>query len=552
MAETSGPGLGGAVPTHDPSPGAKADPSSPRSRESAPHARRAVTAIATVAAVVALVVSMIVLLAGPSYEHYSDTALIELRTFDVGSHTPLLGPFSRFTWTHPGPMLFAVLAGPYRLAGTDAAALGFASLLIGVIGVTIAIVVAGRGGASLVVGVLAVVLLLERSLGAGTFVLAWNPWITLLPFLAFVLVAWAAAEGSLVAVPVVVVIGTFLVQSHLEYAPVVIVGLVAAGYGVWTHRATTTRCRRRVAVASGAIVGVVLWFPPLLDQLSGSGNLGAIVRYFTASGRTAGIRVGYAAVAQQLSIDAGWLRGFDPDGSLGFAEGLRHGTLPIPILVVPFAVALWYAARRKWRDVVHLGVLVSVMTGVAVVATAAIRGPIAPYLVRWTWVLGAAFALVPIWVVVRALTGDRTRPAFAVAAVGVVAGALIASAFAAELPLQPQVGAPSHRAVVQLLRPLTSQLQSGETVRLVAYPAQSWIFVVPTLAVALERRGFPVAVTRDLGAEFGRFRVERRARRRIVVASGADIDRLLRRRDLRLLSMTHDAAPPVALFRVRR
>src|SRR5690349_8357134 len=65
-----------------------------------------VVAIAVVAATLTLVVSMIVLLHGPSYEHYSDTALIELRTFDVGHHTPQLGPFSRFTWTHPGPMLF--------------------------------------------------------------------------------------------------------------------------------------------------------------------------------------------------------------------------------------------------------------------------------------------------------------------------------------------------------------------------------------------------------------------------------------------------------------
>src|SRR6185436_20011947 len=107
MAETSGPGLGGAVPTPDAGTGPSA--TAPTVRELDPRARRILVAIATVAVAVALVVSMVVLLAGPSYEHYSDTALIELRTFDVGSHTPLLGPFSRFTWTHPGPMLFALL-----------------------------------------------------------------------------------------------------------------------------------------------------------------------------------------------------------------------------------------------------------------------------------------------------------------------------------------------------------------------------------------------------------------------------------------------------------
>ena len=549
MAEPPGVQRGvGTVPTTDAGTRVVAEPSAQQAGRRDRHARRLLVALALIAAAVPLVVSMIVLLHGPSYEHYSDTALTELRTLDVGHHTPQLGPFSRFTWTHPGPMLFLLLAGPYRLAGTDAAALGFASLLLAVAGVAIAIVVAARRGPSLVVAVMGVVLVLERTLGAGTFVLAWNPWVTLLPLLAYVLLAWAAAEGSLLAVPAVVAVGTFLVQSHLEYAPMVIVGLGAAGYGLWANRDATTRRRRVTAVVSGALLGLVLWLPPLLDQISGSGNLGEILRYFTSSGPTAGIRVGYAAVAQQLSIDASWVRGFDVGNTLQFADGLRRGPLPIPIGVVPFAIALWYAARRRWHDVLHLGVIVLAMTVVAIFAIAAIRGPLAPYLVRWTWVLGAAWLLVPIWVAVRAATDDRPRPALAMAVVGIASAAFVASSFAAELPLQPQPGAPSSRNVATLLRPLTAR---HETVRLVAYPAASWIYVLPTLAVALERQGVPVAVTRDLAAEFGRFRVERRAARRIVVAAGADIPRLLQRRDLRLLSITDDAAPPVALFRTR-
>src|SRR5690349_5326963 len=48
----------------------------------------------------------------------TDLALMELRTLDVGGPaTPLLGPYSRFGWYHPGPLAFWILALPYRLAG---------------------------------------------------------------------------------------------------------------------------------------------------------------------------------------------------------------------------------------------------------------------------------------------------------------------------------------------------------------------------------------------------------------------------------------------------
>ena len=50
----------------------------------------------------------------------SDWAAIELRTRDVGTwRTPLVGPYSRYGWNHPGPLLFYVLAVPYRMLGAQ-------------------------------------------------------------------------------------------------------------------------------------------------------------------------------------------------------------------------------------------------------------------------------------------------------------------------------------------------------------------------------------------------------------------------------------------------
>ena len=52
-----------------------------------------------------------------------DEALIEMRVRDVPGHMPLLGVYSRFGWSHPGPLQFLLLAVPYRLLGQSSAAL---------------------------------------------------------------------------------------------------------------------------------------------------------------------------------------------------------------------------------------------------------------------------------------------------------------------------------------------------------------------------------------------------------------------------------------------
>src|SRR4051812_45809588 len=66
---------------------------------------------------------------------WGDTALLELSVRDVGSHVLLLGPYSRYRWHHPGPLLFDWLAVPYRLLGSNARALNQGSLLTAAIAI---------------------------------------------------------------------------------------------------------------------------------------------------------------------------------------------------------------------------------------------------------------------------------------------------------------------------------------------------------------------------------------------------------------------------------
>src|SRR3954451_794483 len=75
---------------------------------------------------------------------FGDTALLELTVRDVGHHVVLLGPYSRFHWHHPGPLLFDWLALPYRILGSNARALNQGSLLTAAIAVGVVAWVAYR------------------------------------------------------------------------------------------------------------------------------------------------------------------------------------------------------------------------------------------------------------------------------------------------------------------------------------------------------------------------------------------------------------------------
>src|SRR3954454_20436487 len=105
-----------------------------------------------------------------------DIALIELRTRDVGAHTPLLGSYGRYGFSQPGPLWFYALALPYRVFGSR-----FAGLQIGVLVANVAAVLAmltvarRRGGVVLMMIVAALLGVLVHGLGALWLADPWEP-----------------------------------------------------------------------------------------------------------------------------------------------------------------------------------------------------------------------------------------------------------------------------------------------------------------------------------------------------------------------------------------
>ena len=108
-------------------------PASPRSaRLSTARDSRWIALLAIALALVPLVVSAISMAVrvGTAYRPQADQAWIELQIRDIGHFPVLLGPYSRFGWFHPGPLLYYVLWLPYRLTGSTSVSLVVAALVV--------------------------------------------------------------------------------------------------------------------------------------------------------------------------------------------------------------------------------------------------------------------------------------------------------------------------------------------------------------------------------------------------------------------------------------
>jgi hypothetical protein len=391
----------------------------------------------------------------------SDMALINLRIGDVfGPDTPLLGPFSRFDWNHPGPLMFWLLAPVWRVLGSNAGAMWAAGAVANLVAAVGLVVMARRlgGRALLVVTGLATLVLL---IGTGTLVAdPWNPYLAMLPFAVFLLAAAAVATGDLVAVPVAVGVGSLLVQTHVGYALLVgVVGVWSAAWliiGLWRRRqGSEAPGWRRLGIIGAVTVVVALaaWSGPLVEQFGNDpGNLTLVFEYFTTSDEpTVGSAEALSALGRQLSPVGPWLGGAEEvPGSAALMEPAPWWwALPALGLLAASMVVAW---RRQWREPLLVGGTVAVGVAAALVATSQITGFAFVYLLRFWWPLAMLCWVSVVWVATLAIpttwaSAMRVHSravASAVAVVGAVLmiGATVATtAEPAELPGAAAVGA---------------------------------------------------------------------------------------------------------------
>ncbi len=444
-----------------------------------------------------------------------DWAVLNLRVEDVGRLTPFVGPYSRFGWNHPGPLLYWVLAIPYHLFGGRPVALLAATAFVNAAAVAATLAVAWRrAGLPLLVATGAALGLLSQAIGPALLRDPWNPYVTILPLALFTFLAWSVAEGDRWMWPAAVGVGSFLVQSHVGYA--VMVGAVgaAAAFIAWRRRGTVpllppARRSRRALVGLTVGILVVAWAPVVIDEVAGSGNLTDIASYFLSSDEApAGSSVAIGQAARHLTVpDAPWLGAPEPNGEDGAILGGDTSALLVPLLA--FGLALLAAARARQWSAVRLQALVGVLAVSGLVATSRITGPVFAYLVRWWWVIACLWWLSTLWSAGVAITHWARLPRAARTALPwvavpvltlVVLSTTIHTAGAADDATTPD---PSATEVLGHLLDPTVEALRGKGPVLVVATGSVWGTTADAVRLELERNGIEVAAPPRDAFRFG-------------------------------------------------
>jgi hypothetical protein len=487
-------------------------------------------ALAVLAPAVPLVVALLAR-RHPPWVPDLDLALTELRVRDVGgAHTPLIGLPGRIgppqrQGSHPGPLGFYLLAPGYRLLGSTVFALQASTVLVHLtaVGATIGLVVR-RLGARWALAVGLALAGLVAALGPNLFTEPWNPHLPVLWWSAFLAAAWCVLCGDAPALPVLVLAGAVCAQSHLSYlGPVGVITVVAVVVGIAWPGDEPARHRFRW-LGGAALLGVVLWAPPALDQLRHDpGNASLLADPLLdppeapiglrEGGRLVLERLDVAHLVRSAAVDPGRLADSYPEG----ASAARGGLLLTVALAV--GAAAWGSARRPLRAAQGLAA-VALLLGVT--SAARIFGYPWSYLLLWGWADGLLLLLVTIAGVPVATSAVRARVAWR--RDGPVAGARAQGALVGLLGVL--LVATSARASVRAAGASATNPVVSRTVRALLpgvleglAPGERYLVTWADsihlgghgygMVDELERHGVAVAVADDLATQFGRHRTVR-------------------------------------------
>lgn len=463
---------------------------------------RVVAVVATVAAVTPFLV-LIAVRAGRPYLPVQDLAIINLRARDLFSlHPPLTGPWSRAGFAHPGPLFYWIL-------GLGSGVTGHAtwSLLVTAALVRIGAIVATARLAWVRGGLPLCLLLLGASAGAlialdpGALVSPWNVFAALAWFPVFLLLAWSVALGELRRLPWLVVVGTFLVQTHLGYA------LLLLPPSVWvvvTVLQTTPATERRRALARplawSTVWLAVLWLPVVVDQLFVTGNVRELV-YYAVTTREPHAGLGRSAgwLAEQFQFLPAFLGGpLRRNAVSGFAASGPLAWLLVPAAL--FTVAVFASRRRGDLATKRFVTLVGITTAGAILAMAMVTGDQLPYLIEWRTFTALLIVVACLWSVRSWLRGPVVRRgAIALMLLVVLVGATTLTRSVLNVPEtirtdDDYVGRVAGRLVDE------APDHRGLLVRAVG---RQNLGIMSTFVDEMERRGRPVRVDTNLDFEYG-------------------------------------------------
>jgi len=317
----------------------------------------------------------------PPFREISDGAILEIYTLEALKGRLLVGPYSRFGWHHPGPLFFYAEAPWYWLSGRHTVGMQAGAVLINLAAVGVALWTIARAASPWLTAAVSAATVWYVWRTGDMIASVWNPHMIILPLVAFIVVSAAfGATGHRAYLYLIVSMGSFLVQTHLATAPIVV---LLAATSMIAQRSTL---RGLWLPASG--LALVLWIPPIIEQVTRApGNMTRIGAFFSR-GTSVGQHVGIAAGAWAGALTGALRPGFevamgsdlaiDIDSPIGFSL----------VLLIAVGAAARLARTQGDRFAAWLASVCFVASAVALAATTQIRDRIVDHEVFWISALG--------------------------------------------------------------------------------------------------------------------------------------------------------------------
>jgi hypothetical protein len=318
---------------------------------------------------------------------YGDQALIELGARRAAHFDQLVGPYSRDGFHHPGPVLFYLLAPFVRIFTSSGAGLYLGAIAISGAALTATVAFLWRRvGPLAALSAVVAIDLFCLCVRVGTLREPWNPYLIVAPMVLFV-VLWAAGiTGSAGAGLWSLVIGSYLVQTHIATAGVVIT--MTAIFAAHVVRSRWRRRSRQVAIPhgwrpariTGLVVLVLVWIPSLVELWRDQpNNLRLLWGFFTSTRATPPLQQSLTAVADAWTIV--------PFGNHDYVLALHRSPtelgVGVALLLVGLALAVELGCRRRQPLTLALASAGGLGVLVGTISLALSPPPVYPYYTIW-------------------------------------------------------------------------------------------------------------------------------------------------------------------------
>ncbi|HLH29509.1 MAG TPA: hypothetical protein VKW77_11355, partial [Acidimicrobiales bacterium] len=239
--------------------------------------------------------------------------------------------------------------------------------------------------------------------------LGWNPNVALVFLSSAVALSWVVASGSIGWWPALVAVASVAAQCHLFYAIVAVLLVLGAPLICLLVAGRPSSWRW---LLGGAAVGLVCWWAPVVQQLTGHpGNLSELLAH-GRQGRAAGIRFGLDQMARG-ALRPTWATGPpSPTASPAAGVGSSGAVVGVLLLLSGAAVAGWARRRRQPSLAALVAVWAVLAGGLALSFSALPRRNLAIYLAyldNSLVPLGFVAWAIAAWSVLEVVRGRSTQ-----------------------------------------------------------------------------------------------------------------------------------------------